>query len=179
MTYVRSLLQISRNANHDKHRASRDIICRNPLHTSEHIVPNRESISPLQYIRSKAIIREAFYRIDERVLTHFEVHVVRFDARAILGGGHLIRVVLDRETAEPGCQALVVDVVGDSEVLVEVSGSADLPVCFVDGVEEVGEDHYDLDAAAVLDPAGSAWGGFWLAGTDPDCVVGGLEPAGY
>lgn len=47
-------------------------------------------------------------------------------------------------------------------------------VCFVDGVEEVGGDDGDVDAAAVEEVFGGPGLGFGVAGADGDAVVDGL-----
>jgi len=69
--------------------------------------------------------------------------------------------------------------VWEGEVLVEIGGSSDVPVGFVDCVEEVGGYYYDVDAAAVEDVFWGAGLRLWRAGADGDSIVYGLYPACY
>jgi hypothetical protein len=64
-----------------------------------------------------------------------------------------------------------------TKILVKVAGFPELPVGFIDGVAEVGEDDKDKDAFAVLVKAGRARCRFGVAGADEDCVEGCLKVA--
>ena len=63
------------------------------------------------------------------------------------------------------------------QVLVEIRGSSNVPVCFVDGVEEVRAHDYDVDAPSMLDKSWGTGLRFWIARADSDTVVCALEPS--
>jgi len=67
----------------------------------------------------------------------------------------------------------------DTEEAVEGVRAADGPVCFVEGVEEVGEDDEGVDAATVGCEEGSAGLGLGCAGADGEAVVEGLGVGCY
>lgn len=91
-----------------------------------------------------------------------------------VGGGCGLRdfvgVVERGEAAESGFDFAVAGAVGDAQVLVVVGGLSDGVVRFVDGVEEVGGYHGDVDALPVLGMEGCS--GLWLGvtGADGDAV---------
>ena len=62
-----------------------------------------------------------------------------------------------------------------TKIPVEVSSSPELPIGFIDRVDEVGQDDEDEDASTVFGEAGRA--GSWLrvASADEDCVEGCLK----
>lgn len=63
------------------------------------------------------------------------------------------------------------------QVLVEIRGSSNVPVCFIDGVEEVRAHDYDVDAPSMLDKSWGAGLRFWIARADSDTVVYALDPS--
>lgn len=80
------------------------------------------------------------------------------------------------ETAEAGLDGALVCVEGDGEEAVEIPGALELPVRFVDGVEEVEDYDGDVDRAAVGEVLGAPGGGLAAAGADGEGVVNVLEP---
>lgn len=64
-----------------------------------------------------------------------------------------------------------------AKVLVEIACSSNLPVCFIDCVEEVGAHYYDVDAPSITDKFLGAWLRFWIAGSNAEVVPDALHPS--
>jgi hypothetical protein len=112
------------------------------------------------------------------------VHEVRVDvicrpAAVASRGGGFVGVVESGEAAEAGFDLAVGGVERDAEVGIKSAGSLEVVVGFVDCVEQVEGYDDDVDAPAVLGPAGRAGLGLGVAGADGDAVVEGLGPACY
>jgi hypothetical protein len=58
----------------------------------------------------------------------------------------------------------------DAKVLVEVTRSSNIPVCFKDCVEKVCRDDHDMNASAVLDVSRGSWLGSWITSANCDTV---------
>lgn len=83
----------------------------------------------------------------------------------------------DIQPSEAGFNPLLIGVEGETEDLVEI-GVLPYPVVgFVDCVEEIGEDDGGLDYSPVLQVSGGAGLGLWIACSDGDAIVNGLNPA--
>ncbi|KFY88430.1 hypothetical protein V498_06797 [Pseudogymnoascus sp. VKM F-4517 (FW-2822)] len=111
------------------------------------VVADRGAVCPSRDGGAEAVVGEASGGVEEGVLCGLEV------AEEVGGGcalGDFVGVVERGEAAEAGFDFAVAGAVGDAQVLVVVGGLADGVVRFVDGVEEVGGYHGDVDALAVL-----------------------------
>lgn len=83
------------------------------------------------------------------------------------------------QPAEAGLDLAVGRVERETEVAVEGARALQVVVGFVDGVEQVKGDNGDVDAPAVLGPAGGAGLRFGISGADGEVVVEGLRPGCY
>ena len=83
------------------------------------------------------------------------------------------------QTAEPGFNAPVVYIVGDSKGLVEVSLSLELIVCFDNRVEEVRNDYGDEYAPPMLHIYCGAELRLRVADTSNGHIVYSLDPAAH
>lgn len=81
---------------------------------------------------------------------------------------------MDVQFAESCIYLLIGGIVGYAEQSIEVSFALHVPVCFDEGVDEVGEDDADVDATTVGVEGLGAGLWFWRAGADGDVVVEGL-----
>lgn len=58
----------------------------------------------------------------------------------------------------------------DAKVLIEVARSSNIPVCFIDCVEKVRRDNYDMNTPAVLDVSRGSWLGSWITSANCNTV---------
>ena len=111
------------------------------LNASKDEVADRLALSPLQDVRSKAIVGKAFGWIHDRVSGEFQMDVYGFDVGSV-GSGGFVWVVLDGserlsahspfrvkgrynlQTPEPALQSPLLNIVRNTKDLVEVAGSA-------------------------------------------------------
>ena len=66
---------------------------------------------------------------------------------------------------------------GNAEGLVEISLSPHLVIGFVEGIEEVSENHSDMDSSSMLLVSRGSRLRFGIAGPNCDTIVEGLQPS--
>lgn len=152
------------------------------LAAAEDVVADRGAVAPRDHVRAEAFVGEAARRVDERVAGRLEVHedlaraaVVAVDGRR---GARLVRVVQGGEAAEARLDVAVRGAKGDAQVGVKVRGPRQLVVRLVEGVEQVGRDDEDVDAAPVLEEARAVGRGLGVARSYRHRVVYRLDPRG-
>lgn len=148
-------------------------------------------------MRAEAVVGEALGGVGEGVAGELEADVDCFDGGAV-GSGGFVRVELngaeeivsgDRgrllgrwwrsQSPEAALDCFFCCIVGNTKVLIKVSGDTKLVVCFVDCVQQVGDDHKDVDSSSIADEAWRARCWFGVTGANEDCIESGLDVAGH
>ena len=92
-------------------------------------------------------------------------------------GRHLIWMVDSRQSPKFRFDLSFSRSMWNAKILVEIARSSDLPVCFVDCVEEVGAHDYDVDAPSVADKFRGARLRFGITGSDSRGIPDVLHPS--
>ena len=81
------------------------------------------------------------------------------------------------QSSKLGLDALVTDIMAHAKMLVEVTGLTELPVCFVNRVEQVCQNDGYVNSLAVVRKGTRSRLRFWIACSNPYGIVGSLRPA--
>lgn len=154
-THVWCLLQVANNSKQDENRASRHVVHGDALNPSKDIVSNGCTVSPLQNLWPESFVCKALGWINQRVAAELEMNVECFYGCAISWVRNLVWVVLnspendqpkvpveplhqDLQTPKFRLQPSFFNIVRDPKCLIKVSCLSHLPICFDNGVYQIG-----------------------------------------
>lgn len=85
---------MAQNAEEDESRSGADVVRADVLHAGEDVVADGLHLPPLQYLRTEAIVGEAFRGVDQGVFGQLQANVDCLDVRAVCSGS-FVGVELD------------------------------------------------------------------------------------
>jgi hypothetical protein len=106
------------------------------LEALDYVVPDGGAPLPVYNFGPKTLICKSFGGVQKSVLGELKMHKVAIGARG--GRGDFIGMVDRCQSSKPRFYVSLTCRVWDTKVLVEIARSSDVPVCFVDGIKEVG-----------------------------------------